>query len=73
MSKIKSRERYYQDKYKNFNTYREESFSKLLSAKAADLDKVIQGVASYRILENLAYRQDFQFEFPHCKSRASEN
>ena len=45
-------------------TYREESFNKLLSVGIADLDKIIQGVPSYRITENLAYKQAFQFEPP---------
>ena len=58
------REKYYQDKYPGFYTYKEASFTKMVSARPAILDKRIQGVPSYRITDNLAYRQAFQFEPP---------
>ena len=58
------REKYYQAKYEGFVTFKQDCFAKMVSAKPAVLDKRIQGVPSYRITDNLAYRQAFQFEPP---------
>lgn len=58
------REKYYQDKYPGFLTFTDDSFPKMIKARPAALDKRIQGVQSYRLTDNLAYRQAFQFEPP---------
>ena len=58
------REKYYQDKYPGFLTFTDNSFPKMIKARPTTLAKRIQGVPSYRLTDNLAYRQAFQFEPP---------
>lgn len=43
-------------------TFTDEQFSKLKQSETADLEKIIMGVATYRILDNLQYQQDLQYE-----------
>ena len=42
-------------KYK-VKTFSDEQFSKLKQSETADLEKIIMGVATYRILDNLTYQ-----------------
>lgn len=43
-------------------TFSDEQFAKLRSAETADVEKIIMGVASYRMLDSLDYQQAFQYE-----------
>ena len=52
-------------KYK-VKTFSDEQFSKLKQSETADLEKIIMGVATYRLLDNLAYKQGLQYE-PNMK------
>lgn len=47
-------------------TFSDEQFYKLRYAETADVEGVIMGVATYRILESLEYQQAYQYE-PPCK------
>ena len=40
-------------------TFSDEQFQKLKSADTADQEKIIMGVASYRLLEDMVYQQAF--------------
>jgi hypothetical protein len=50
------RELYYKEKY-GIHTYFEDSFEKLQNAKRVSVENLIQGVPTYRPLDNYAYRQ----------------
>ena len=43
-------------------TFSDEQFAQLKQSETADLEKIIMGVATYRILDNLQYQQDMQYE-----------
>ena len=44
-------------------TFSDEQFTKLKqSPEQTDTEKIIMGVATYRILDNLQYQQDLQYE-----------
>lgn len=43
-------------------TFSDEQFLAIKNAPDADLEKIIMGVATYRILESMAYQQMFQYE-----------
>lgn len=43
-------------------TFSDEQFLAIKNAGDADLEKIIMGVATYRILESMAYQQLFQYE-----------
>lgn len=43
-------------------TFSDEQFGKLRYADTADLEKIIMGVATYRLLDSLDYQQQFQYE-----------
>ena len=47
-------------------TFSDEQFYKLRYAETADVEGVIMGVATYRILDSLEYQQAYQYE-PPCK------
>jgi len=49
------REIFYTSKYA-CQTFTDESFKKLQDAEVAHVEKIIQGVPSYHILDNIAYR-----------------
>mmetsp|Transcript_27157 Transcript_27157/g.33767 ORF Transcript_27157/g.33767 Transcript_27157/m.33767 type:complete len:187 (-) Transcript_27157:330-890(-) len=51
----------YFKKYK-LKTFSDEQFAQLKQSETADLEKIIMGVATYRILDNLQYQQDLQYE-----------
>jgi len=57
------RELYFIDKYR-MPTYMKDQFESLRSSEDVILDMRIQGVPSYRPLDNLAYRNKFMFEPP---------
>jgi hypothetical protein len=40
-------------------TFSDEQFAKLRNAETADVERIIMGVATYRILESLEYQQAF--------------
>ena len=46
----------------NMKTFSDEQFAQLKQSETADLEKIIMGVATYRILDNLQYQQDMQYE-----------
>lgn len=48
-------------KYK-VKTFSDENFAKLKQSETADLEKIIMGVATYRITDNLSYQQALQYE-----------
>ena len=43
-------------------TFSDEQFAKLRNAETADVEHIMMGVATYRILESLEYQQAFQYE-----------
>jgi len=43
-------------------TFSDEQFYKLQRSETADLEKIIMGVATYRILDSLEYQQALQYE-----------
>lgn len=43
-------------------TFPDQGFADLKNAQNAELDKMIMGVATYRILDSRAYQQAFQYE-----------
>ena len=43
-------------------TFSDEQFKKLKVADTADTEKIIMGVASYRLLEDMIYQQAYQYE-----------
>ena len=43
-------------------TFSDEQFAQLKQSETADLENIIMGVATYRILDNLQYQQDMQYE-----------
>ena len=49
-------------------TFSDEQFAKLRSAETADVEKIIMGVATYRMLDSLDYQQAFQYEPARKKS-----
>ena len=60
---IMGQEEYYK---KNFGvkSYSDHQYEKLKASQCGDLDKIIQGVSTYRLLDSLTYMQAFQFEAP---------
>lgn len=43
-------------------TFSDQQFADVKNAGSADLDKIIMGVATYRVLESLSYQQAYQYE-----------
>lgn len=46
----------------NTRTFSEQQFERLQNSGKAELEKIIMGTGTYRVLDNLKYQQEFQYE-----------
>jgi len=60
-SSIIGQEETFKSKY-NVRTFSDEAFSKMKNSTTVDVESVIMGVATYRLLESLDYQQALQYE-----------
>ena len=60
-SSLLGQEETFKSKY-GVKTFSDEQFTKLVNSETAALDKIIQGISTYRMLDSLEYQQALQYE-----------